>query len=63
MNAKELEQNFINQFNTVVDEINNLETQLTAKKELALKLKGALEALKILEEQSEQPEEPQEIQE
>lgn len=63
MDAKELEQNFINQFNTVVDEINNLESQLTAKKEIALKLKGALEALKILEEQSGGSEEPQETQE
>lgn len=49
MNAKELEENFTNQFNTVVDEIKNLESQLNAKRELALKLKGAIEALTILE--------------
>lgn len=62
MDAKELEQNFITQFNTVVDEISNLESQLTAKKEIALKLKGALEALKILEDQSQdQSQEPEEI--
>jgi len=61
MNAKELEENFTNQFSTVVDEIKNLESQLNAKRELALKLKGALEALTILENgeppQEESPEE------
>jgi hypothetical protein len=49
MNAQELKENFTNQFNSVVTEIGNLESQLVAKKELALKLKGALEALNILE--------------
>jgi hypothetical protein len=49
MNAQELKENFTNQFNAVVDEIGNLESQLVAKKEMALKLKGALEALNILE--------------
>ena len=49
MNAQELKENFTNQFNAVVDEIGNLESQLTAKREMALKLKGALEALNILE--------------
>jgi hypothetical protein len=49
MNAQELKENFTNQFNAVVAEINNLESQLTAKREMALKLKGALEALNILE--------------
>jgi hypothetical protein len=49
MNAQDLKENFTNQFNAVVDEINNLESQLVAKKEMALKLKGALEALNILE--------------
>lgn len=49
MNAKELEENFTNQFNTVIDEIKNLESQLAAKREHALKLKGAIEALAILD--------------
>lgn len=58
MDAKQLEENFTNQFNTVIDEIKNLEAQLTAKRELALKLKGALEALTILEKgEEETPEE------
>lgn len=56
MDAKQLEENFTNQFNVVIDEIKNLESQLTAKKELALKLKGALEALTILETKEETPE-------
>lgn len=49
MNAQELKENFTNQFNAVVDEIGNLESQLVVKKEMALKLKGAIEALNILE--------------
>ncbi|NDB57364.1 hypothetical protein EB001_02760 [bacterium] len=49
MTPQELKENFTNQFNTIVDEIGNLESQLTTKKEMALKLKGALEALSILE--------------
>ena len=58
MDAKQLEENFTNQFNAVIDEIKNLESQLTAKRELALKLKGALEALTILEKgEEETPEE------
>ena len=57
MNAKELEENFTQQFNSVIDEIKNLESQLTAKKEHALKLKGAIEALTILENKEEPTEE------
>ncbi len=58
MDAKQLEENFTNQFNTVIDEIKNLEAQLTSKRELALKLKGAIEALNILEKgEEETPEE------
>lgn len=57
MNATELKENFTNQFNITVDEITNLESQLTSKKELALKLKGALEALTILENPPEDSEE------
>lgn len=58
MDAKQLEENFTNQFNAVIDEIKNLEAQLTAKRELALKLKGAIEALTILEKgEEETPEE------
>jgi hypothetical protein len=60
MNAKELQENFTNQFNAVVEDINSLESQLVSKKEIALKLKGALEALKILEEQSTEPQETEE---
>jgi hypothetical protein len=54
MDAKQLEENFTNQFNTVIDEIKNLEAQLSAKRELALKLKGAIEALNILEKSDEE---------
>jgi hypothetical protein len=55
MNPQELKENFTNQFNSVIDEINNLESQLTTKKEMALKLKGALEALNILEQPEAEP--------
>lgn len=56
MNHKELKENFTNQFNAALDEIKNLETQLTTKRELALKLKGAIEALSILENEDNQEE-------
>lgn len=54
MDVKQLEENFTNQFNSVIDEIKNLESQLTAKREHALKLKGAIEALAILENSEEE---------
>jgi hypothetical protein len=49
MTATELKENFTNQLNGVISDINNLEAQIGAKKEMAIKLKGALEALQILE--------------
>lgn len=49
MSPAELKENFTNQLNTAISDINNLEAQINAKKELAIKLKGALEALQILE--------------
>ena len=45
-----LRENFISQFNSAVEEIKKLETEVLAKKELALKLKGAVEALDLLQE-------------
>jgi len=59
MERTELKENFTNQFNTVIDEIKNLEAQLTAKREMALKLKGAIEALSLLETENTE-EEPSE---
>jgi len=60
MNHNELKENFTNQFNTALDEIKNLEAQLTAKREMALKLKGAIEALSLLEGETNNKEESSE---
>lgn len=57
MTPAELKENFTNQLNTVISDINNLEAQINAKKEMAIKLKGALEALQILESSEEETEE------
>lgn len=57
MTPTELKENFTNQLNTVISDINNLEAQINAKKEMAIKLKGALEALQILETTEEKTEE------
>ena len=57
MTAAELKENFTNQLNSVIGDINNLEAQISAKKEMAIKLKGALEALQILETTEEKTEE------
>ena len=45
MTPEQLKENFTTQFNTAIEDIKNLEAQLIAKKEHALKLKGALETL------------------
>ena len=47
MEPATLRENFTTQFENAVTEIKNLEAQLQAKRELALKLKGALEAIDI----------------
>tara|TARA_A200000159_G_scaffold131548_1_gene128749 strand:+ start:576 stop:791 length:216 start_codon:yes stop_codon:yes gene_type:complete len=57
-----LRENFTAQFNAAVEEIKTLEAQIVTKKELALKLKGALEALDLMdppEERQEPVEEPE----
>lgn len=56
MNQTELKENFKEKLNIAVSEINNLEAQIAAKRELALKLKGAIEALEILEQQEDKEE-------
>lgn len=54
MTPEQLKENFTQQFNTAIDEIKNLEAQISVKKEHALKLKGALETLELLEQQEDQ---------
>ena len=49
MEPATLRENFTNQLETALTEIKNLEAQLQARRELALKLKGALEAIDIIE--------------
>ena len=49
MEPATLRENFTTQFENAVSEIKNLEAQLQAKRELALKLKGALEAIDIMD--------------
>jgi|TARA_B100001059_G_scaffold92723_1_gene91825 hypothetical protein len=44
-----LRENFTTQLETAISEIKNLEAQVVAKRELALKLKGALEALDLVD--------------
>lgn len=58
MEAATLRENFTQQFNSAIEEIKNLQAQLEAKKELALKLKGALEAIDLMEppEETTEPE-------
>lgn len=48
MRASELKENFVGQLNGVINDLNSLESQIGAKKEVAIKLKGAIEALDIL---------------
>ena len=48
MTPEQLKENFTAQFNTAIEDIKNLEAQLNAKREQALKLKGALETLELL---------------
>ena len=59
MEPATLRENFTSQLETAIAEIKNLEAQLQAKRELALKLKGALEAIDIIERPA-APEEPAE---
>ena len=47
---EELLKNFMSQQQEVTAELRKLETELTHKRELFLKLQGAIEALNILEE-------------
>ena len=58
MEAATLRENFTQQFNSAIEEIKNLQAQVEAKKELALKLKGALEAIDLMEppEETTEPE-------
>jgi len=49
MEPATLRENFTTQFENAVTEIKNLEAQLQTKRELALKLKGALEAIDIMD--------------
>lgn len=58
MEAATLRENFTQQFNSTIEEIKNLQAQVEAKKELALKLKGALEAIDLMEppEETAEPE-------
>lgn len=60
MDHIELKENFTNQFNQIVEDIKNLESQISAKKEIALKLKGAIEGLEILEQQRQEKESSEE---
>ena len=49
MEPATLRENFTTQLETALTEIKNLEAQLQARRELALKLKGALEAIDIMD--------------
>ena len=55
MNPENLKENLAAQFSAVVEEIKTLEAQMTNAREKALKLKGALEALDLLEQETAEP--------
>ena len=59
MEPATLRESFTTQLETALTEIKNLEAQLQARRELALKLKGALEAIDLIEPPA-APEEPAE---
>ena len=49
MKSEELLQNFKEQLETITGELRKLESELLHKKEMYVKLQGAIEALEILE--------------
>ena len=55
MNPDNLKENLAAQLSAVVEEIKTLEAQMTTAREKALKLKGALEALDLLEQETAAP--------
>jgi tetrahydromethanopterin S-methyltransferase subunit A len=57
MTPEQLLQNFKNQQQSLVEEIRKLDTELAQKKELYVKLQGAIEGLTILAPESEEEEE------
>ena len=62
MTPEELLKNFKEQQSTVAEELRKLDSELTQKKELYVKLQGAIEGIGILapEETTEEPEAPAE---
>lgn len=59
MTPEQLSENFKTQQAQVVEDIKKLDAELTQKKELYLKLQGALEGLELLNPQEETTEEVQ----
>jgi hypothetical protein len=57
MTPEQLLQNFKNQQQALVEEIRKLDAELAQKKELYVKLQGAIEGLTILAPESEEEEE------
>jgi hypothetical protein len=60
MTPEQLLQNFKNQQQALVEEIRKLDAELAQKKELYVKLQGAIEGLTILAPESEEEEEASE---
>lgn len=58
MTPEQLLENFKTQQQTVADEIRKLDAELAQKKELYVKLQGAIEGLQILNPKEEAPEAP-----
>lgn len=53
---EDINESFKKQFKEVQQEIMNLEQQLMARKELALKLQGAMEGFALVDQESKKPE-------
>ena len=59
MTPEELLKNFKEQQETVAEELRKLDTELNQKKELYIKLQGAIEAIDILAPEEETTKEPE----
>lgn len=62
MTPEQLLENFKSQQSQLADDIRKLDVELAQKKELYIKLQGAIEGLEILNPPSEEPEESEEAQ-
>lgn len=63
MTPEQLAENFKNQQSELIEEIKKLDSELTKKKELYIKLQGALEGLELLKSDSDPESESESVSE